>query len=191
MRQHRSLAVGLSAALLWAALAACSSDTGTETGGSASSPPAETETVSPSPETESTAPAQETDGTAEADALALSFTFLDSDGAALADASVQLTIDGEQADYPTDSDGRLTVGGLPRTGTAELVLADSSGAQLGVLELQLSEGSVTDVADSGDGTAVLTVLSGTAETALTVTVGDGGILQCALDLGAEADGAAA
>ena len=157
----------------------------------ASSPPAETETVSPSPETESTAPAQETDGTAEADALALSFTFLDSDGAALADASVQLTIDGEQADYPTDSDGRLTVGGLPRTGTAELVMADSSGAQLGVLELQLSEGSVTDVADNGDGTAVLTVLSGTAETALTVTVGYGGILQCALDLGAEADGAAA
>ena len=184
MKPYQWMTIGLSAALLFAALTACSTGSGAnETEESPSASPAETEAVSPEPESQE--PAQETgDGSeSEADALALSFTLLDADGAPLADASAQLTIDGNQADYPADTDGTLTVAGLPREGTVELVLTDSADAELGTLELQLAEGSVTDVADSGDGTASLTVLSGAAEVALTVTVGDSGLLSCSLDVG--------
>lgn len=186
MNLKKWLALGLSGALLLMLLAACSSDSGQEAETS-ESPAAETETVSPSPEAadESADPAPEAGDDTETDTLALTFTFLDGDGAALADAAVQLTMNGDQADYPTDSNGVLSVGGLPRTGTVELVLTDSAGAQLGTLELRLTEGSVIDVADNGDSTAVLTILSDTVETSLTVTVGEDSVLQCALDLGAE------
>lgn len=186
MKPYQWMTIGLSTALLFAALTACSTGSGAnETEESPSASPTETEAVSPEPEEESQEPALETgEGSdSEADALALSFTLLDADGAPLADASAQLTIDGNQADYPADTDGTLTVAGLPREGTVELVLTDSAGAELGTLELQLAEGSVTDVADSGDGTASLTVLSGAAEVALTVTVGDSGLLSCSLDVG--------
>ena len=63
---------------------------------------------------------------------------------------------------------------------AELVLTDASGAELGTLELQLSEGSVTDAVDNGDGTASLTVLTESEEAALTLAMGDGGTLTCSL-----------
>ena len=65
------------------------------------------------------------------------------------------------------------------TGT-ELVLTDASGAELGTLELQLSEGSVTDAVDNGDGTASLTVLTESEEAAITLAMGDGGTLTCSL-----------
>ena len=183
MKPYQWMTIGLSAALLFAALTACSTGSGAnETEESPSASPAETEAVSPEPEEESQEPAQETgDGSeSEADALALSFTLLDADGAPLADASAQLTIDGNQADYPADTDGTLTVAGLPREGTVELVLTDSADAELGTLELQLAEGSVTDVADSGDGTASLTGLTESGEAAITLDMGDGGPLTCFL-----------
>ena len=119
------------------------------------------------------------DETADA-GLILAFTLLDADGAPLSDASLQLTIGEDQADYPAEEDGTLTVSGLPRTGTAELVLTDASGAELGTLELQLSEGSVTDAVDNGDGTASLTVLTESEEAAITLAMGDGGTLTCSL-----------
>ena len=183
MKRTKWLALGLCGALLLAALTACSADSGQE----------EEETVSPTPtpeETESvsTTPAAEEDAVQEtaapdetADAgLTLAFTLLDADGAPLSDASLQLTIVEDQADYPAEEDGTLTVSGLPRTGTAELVLTDASGAELGTLGLQLSEGSVTDAVDNGDGTASLTVLTESAEAAITLAMGDGGILTCSL-----------
>ena len=183
MKRTKWLALGLCGALLLAALTACSADSGQEEETVSPTPtPEETESVSTTPAAEEEDAAQETaapDETADA-GLALAFTLLDADGAPLSDASLQLTIGEDQADYPPEEDGTLTVSGLPRTGTAELVLTDASGAELGTLELQLSEGSVTDAVDNGDGTASLTVLTESEEAAITLAMGDGGILTCSL-----------
>ena len=184
LKRTKLLALGLCGALLLAALtAACSADSGQEEETVSPTPtPEETESVSATPAAEEEDAVQETaapDETADA-GLTLAFTLLDADGAPLSDASLQLTIGEDQADYPAEEDGTLTVSGLPRTGTAELVLTDASGAELGTLELQLSEGSVTDAVDNGDGTASLTVLTESAEAALTLAMGDGGILTCSL-----------
>ena len=181
MKRTKWLALGLCGALLLAALTACSADSGQEEE-TITPTPEETESVSATPAAEEEDAVQETDAPDEtADAgLALAFTLLDADGAPLSDASLQLTIGEDQADYPAEEDGTLTVSGLPRTGTAELVLTDASGAELGTLELQLSEGSVTDAVDNGDGTASLTVLTESEEAAITLAMGDGGILTCSL-----------
>ena len=181
MKRTKWLALGLCGALLLAALTACSADSGQEEE-TVSPTPEETESVSTTPAAEEEDAVQETaapDETADA-GLTLAFTLLDADGAPLSDASLQLTIGEDQADYPAEEDGTLTVSGLPRTGTAELVLTDASGAELGTLELQLSEGSVTDAVDNGDGTASLTVLTESGKTALTPAMGDGGTLTCSL-----------
>ena len=181
MKRTKWLALGLCGALLLAALTACSTNSGQE--GEAVSPtPDETEAVSTTPAAEEEDAVQETaapDETADA-GLTLAFTLLDAGGAPLSDASLQLTIGEDQADYPAEEDGTLTVGGLPRTGTVELALTDSAGAELGALELQVSEGSVTDAVDNGDGTASLTVLTESEEAALTLAMGDGGTLTCSL-----------
>ena len=183
MKRTKWLALGLCGALLLAALTACSADSGQEEETVSPTPTLEeTESVSATPAAEEEDAVQETaapDETADA-GLTLAFTLLDTDGAPLSDASLQLTIGEDQADYPAEEDGTLTVSGLPRTGTAELVLTDASGAELGTLELQLSEGSVTDAVDNGDGTASLTVLTESAEAAITLAMGDGGILTCSL-----------
>ena len=183
MKRTKWLALGLCGALLLAALTACSADSGQEEETVSPTPtPEETESVSATPAAEEEDAVQETaapDETADA-GLTLAFTLLDADGAPLSDASLQLTIGENQADYPAKEDGTLTVSGLPRTGTAELVLTDASGAELGTLELQLSEGSVTDAVDNGDGTASLTVLTESEEAALTLAMGDGGTLTCSL-----------
>lgn len=183
MKRTKWLALGLCGALLLAALTACSADSGQEEETVSPTPtPEETESVSATPAAEEEDAVQETaapDETADA-GLILAFTLLDADGAPLSDASLQLTIGEDQADYPAEEDGTLTVSGLPRTGTAELVLTDASGAELGTLELQLSEGSLTDAVDNGDGTASLTVLTESAEAALTLAMGDGGTLTCSL-----------
>lgn len=183
MKRTKWLALGLCGALLLAALTACSADSGQEEETVSPTPiPEEAESVSATPAAEEEDAVQETaapDETADA-GLILAFTLLDADGAPLSDASLQLTIGEDQADYPAEEDGTLTVSGLPRTGTAELVLTDASGAELGTLELQLSEGSVTDAVDNGDGTASLTVLTESAEAALTLAMGDGGTLTCSL-----------
>ena len=183
MKRTKWLALGLCGAMLLAALTACSADSGQEQETVSPTPtPEETESVSTTPAAEEEDAVQETaapDETADA-GLTLAFTLLDADGAPLSDASLQLTIGEDQADYPAEEDGTLTVSGLPRTGTAELVLTDASGAELGTLELQLSEGSVTDAVDNGDGTASLTVLTESEEVALTLAMGDGGILTCSL-----------
>lgn len=183
MKRTKWLALGLCGALLLAALTACSADSGQEEETVSPTPTLEeTESVSATPAAEEEDAVQETaapDETADA-GLTLAFTLLDADGVPLSDASLQLTIGEDQADYPAEEDGTLTVSGLPRTGTAELVLTDASGAELGTLELQLSEGSVTDAVDSGDGTASLTVLTESEEAALTLAMGDGGILTCSL-----------
>lgn len=181
MKRTKWLALGLCGALLLAALTACSADSGQEEE-TVSPTPEETESVSTTPAAEEEDAVQETaapDETADA-GLILAFTLLDADGAPLSDASLQLTIGEDQADYPAEEDGTLTVSGLPRTGTAELVLTDASGAELGTLELQLSEGSVTDAVDNGDGTASLTVLTESEEAAITLAMGDGGTLTCSL-----------
>ena len=181
MKRTKWLALGLCGALLLAALTACSADSGQEEE-TVSPTPEETESVSTTPAAEEEDAGQETaapDETADA-GLTLAFTLLDADGAPLSDASLQLTIGEDQADYPAEEDGTLTVSGLPRTGTAELVLTDASGAELGTLELQLSEGSVTDAVDNGDGTASLTVLTESEEAAITLAMGDGGTLTCSL-----------
>lgn len=182
MKRTKWLAPGLCGALLLAALTACSADSGQEETVSPTPTPEETESVSATPAAEEEDAVQETaapDETADA-GLTLAFTLLDADGAPLSDASLQLTIGEDQADYPAEEDGTLTVSGLPRTGTAELVLTDASGAELGTLELQLSEGSVTDAVDNGDGTASLTVLTESEEAAITLAMGDGGTLTCSL-----------
>ena len=183
MKRTKWLALGLCGALLLAALTACSADSGQEEETVSPTPtPEETESVSATPAAEEEDAVQETaapDETADA-GLTLAFTLLDADGAPLSDASLQLTIGEDQADYPAEEDGTLTVSGLPRTGTAELVLTDASGAELGTLGLQLFEGSVTDAVDNGDGTASLTVLTESEEAALTLAMGDGGILTCSL-----------
>ena len=183
LKRTKWLALGLCGALLLAALTACSADSGQEEETVSPTPiPEEAESVSATPAAEEEDAVQETaapDETADA-GLILAFTLLDADGAPLSDASLQLTIGEDQADYPAEEDGTLTVSGLPRTGTAELVLTDASGAELGTLELQLSEGSVTDAVDNGDGTASLTVLTESAEAALTLAMGDGGTLTCSL-----------
>ena len=181
MKRTKWLALGLCGAMLLAALTACSADSGQEEE-TVSPTPDETEAVSTTPAAEEEDAVQETaapDETADA-GLTLAFTLLDADGAPLSDASLQLTIGEDQADYPAEEDGTLTVGGLPRTGTVELALTDSAGAELGALELQVSEGSVTDAVDNGDGTASLTVLAESDEAALTLTLGDEGALRCAL-----------
>lgn len=181
MKRTKWLALGLCGAMLLAALTACSADSGQEEE-TVSPTPEETESVSATPAAEEEDAVQETaapDETADA-GLTLAFTLLDADGAPLSDASLQLTIGEDQADYPAEEDGTLTVSGLPRTGTAELVLTDASGAELGTLELQLSEGSVTDAVDNGDGTASLTVLTESEEAAITLAMGDGGTLTCSL-----------
>ena len=183
MKRTKWLALGLCGAMLLAALTACSADSGQEEETVSPTPtPEETESVSATPAAEEEDAVQETDAPDEtADAgLTLAFTLLDADGAPLSDASLQLTIGEDQVDYPAEEDGTLTVSGLPRTVTAELVLTDASGAELGTLELQLSEGSVTDAVDNGDGTASLTVLTESAEAALTLAMGDGGTLTCSL-----------
>ena len=183
MKRTKWLALGLCGALLLAALTACSADSGQEEETVSPTPtPEETESVSATPAAEEEDAVQETDAPDEtADAgLALAFTLLDADGAPLSDASLQLTIGEDQVDYPAEEDGTLTVSGLPRTVTAELVLTDASGAELGTLELQLSEGSVTDAVDNGDGTASLTVLTESEEAAITLAMGDGGTLTCSL-----------
>ena len=182
MKRTKWLALGLCGALLLAALTACSADSGQEETVSPTPTPEETESVSATPAAEEEDAVQETaapDETADA-GLTLAFTLLDADGAPLSDASLQLTIGEDQADYPAEEDGTLTVSGLPRTVTAELVLTDASGAELGTLELQLSEGSVTDAVDNGDGTASLTVLTESEEAAITLAMGDGGTLTCSL-----------
>ena len=183
LKRTKWLALGLCGALLLAALTACSADSGQEEETVSPTPiPEEAESVSATPAAEEEDAVQETaapDETADA-GLILAFTLLDADGAPLSDASLQLTIVEDQADYPAEEDGTLTVSGLPRTGTAELVLTDASGAELGTLELQLSEGSVTDAVDNGDGTASLTVLTESEEAALTLAMGDGGTLTCSL-----------
>ena len=183
MKRTKWLALGLCGALLLAALTACSADSGQEEETVSPTPiPEEAESVSATPAAEKEDAVQETaapDETADA-GLILAFTLLDADGAPLSDASLQLTIGEDQADYPAEEDGTLTVSGLPRTGTAELVLTDASGAELGTLELQLSEGSVTDAVDNGDGTASLTVLTESEEAAITLAMGDGGTLTCSL-----------
>ena len=183
MKRTKWLALGLCGALLLAVSAACSADSGQEEETVSPTPtPEETESISATPAAEEEDAVQETDAPDEtADAgLALAFTLLDADGAPLSDASLQLTIGEDQADYPAEEDGTLTVSGLPRTVTAELVLTDASGAELGTLELQLSEGSVTDAVDNGDGTASLTVLTESEEAAITLAMGDGGTLTCSL-----------
>ena len=183
MKRTKWLALGLCGALLLAALTACSADSGQEEETVSPTPtPEEAESVAAPPGAEEEGAVEETAAPDErADAgLTLAFTLLDADGAPLSDASLQLTIGEDQADYPAEEDGTLTVSGLPRTGTAELVLTDASGAELGTLELQLSEGSVTDAVDNGDGTASLTVLTESAEAALTLAMGDGGTLTCSL-----------
>ena len=183
MKRTKWLALGLCGALLLAALTACSADSGQEEETVSPTPtPEETESVSTTPAAEEEDAVQETaapDETADA-GLTLAFTLLDADGAPLSDASLQLTIGEDQADYPAEEDGTLTVSGLPRTGTAELVLTDASGAELCTLVLQLSEGSATDAVDNGDGTASLTVLTESEEAAITLAMGDGGTLTCSL-----------
>ena len=182
LKRTKWLALGLCGALLLAALTACSADSGQEEAVSPTPTPEETESVPATPAAEEEDAVQETaapDETADA-GLILAFTLLDADGAPLSDASLQLSIGEDQADYHAEEDAPLTVSGLHRTGTAELVLTDASGAELGTLELQLSEGSVTDAVDNGDGTASLTVLTESEEAAITLAMGDGGTLTCSL-----------
>lgn len=133
LKRTKWLALGLCGAMLLAALTACSADSGQEETVSPTPTPEETESVSATPAAEEEDAVQETaapDETADA-GLTLAFTLLDADGAPLSDASLQLTIGEDQADYPAEEDGTLTVSGLPRTGTAELVLTDASGGGAG------------------------------------------------------------
>ena len=106
MKRTKWLALGLCGALLLAALtAACSADSGQEEETVSPTPtPEETESVSTTPAAEEEDAVQETaapDETADA-GLTLAFTLLDADGAPLSDASLQLTIGEDQADYPAE-----------------------------------------------------------------------------------------
>ena len=135
LKRTKWLALGLCGALLLAALTACSADSGQEEE-TVSPTPEETESVSTTPAAEEEDAVQETaapDETADA-GLILAFTLLDADGAPLSDASLQLTIGENQADYPAEEDGTLTVSGLPRTGTAELVLTDGAKGMAGAID---------------------------------------------------------
>ena len=183
MKHNKWLTLGLSMALLLT-MAACSQQE-------------EEEAASPSPDpsetpveevVESPAETEETGGETE-EMLTISASFQDEAGAALADATVRFTVDDTVADYLTDENGALTVASLPRTGTIEVSLLDEAGEETTGIVLEVTEGSVTDVAEQEDGSYLVTLLTGEESLSLSFVQGDDGSLTCALDLGGEEAGA--
>lgn len=178
MKCNKWITLGLGMALLLT-MAACSSEQEPE------------ETASPSPDPTNT-PVQEevTESpadTAEPEAtLTMTASFQDEAGAALADTTIRFTAGDTEAEYLTAEDGTLTVASLPAQGTLEVAVLDLDGETTGTAALEFSQGSVTDVTEGEDGTAAVTLLSGTDEIALNFVLMDDGTLTCALDLGGEA-----
>jgi hypothetical protein len=172
-------AIGLSAVMLLA-LAACSSDD------SDSTTTTEPTTAVTDDATEATDNATEAtddavDETGEAKTV-VSFNarFLDSAEEPLANYTIETTVDGESTQYITDDDGMATIPDLPRTGTVELSILDEENTEVGLIELTLADGSITDVAESDDGTYSLTILSSADLVDLTFELSDDGTLACTL-----------
>lgn len=173
--QWMALSLGMALALT---MAACSQQEAEETTSPSPDPtntPAEEEVV------ESPADAAGTEDETAA-SLAMTASFQDEAGAALADAAIRFTVGDTEAEYLTDENGTLTVAGLPAEGTVEVVVLDLDGAETASALLELSEGSVTDVTEQGDGTIAVTLLSGTEEIAVSFVQRDDGTLSCALKL---------
>ena len=159
MKRTKWLALGLCGALLLAALTACSADSGQEEE-TVSPTPEETESVSTTPAAEEEDAVQETaapDETADA-GLTLAFTLLDADGAPLSDASLQLTIGEDQADYPAEEDGTLTLEALVETGAQpDMVTFAGDGVVLTADEGEPREGYGEDIADPKGSVTVVDV----------------------------------
>ena len=182
MKRNKWIALGLGMALMLT-MAACSSSQETE------------ETASPSPDPTNTPVQEETESPADtaepedetAATLTMTASFQDEAGASLADTTIRFTAGDNEAEYLTAEDGTLTVASLPAQGTVEVTVLDLDGEVSGTAALEISEGSVTDVTDGEDGTAAVTLLSGTDQIALNFVLMDDGTLTCALDLSGETD----
>ena len=172
MRQRKWIALPLGVALLLS-LAACS---GRETGATPApaSTPEQTE-GSAAPETEETA-------IAEGDTLSVSFTFRNEQGETVQDGTVRISDGTVEETYPTGTEGTFTVGGLPREGSVTVTLLDGGDSELGSVELQFTEGSVTDAAAQEDGTVRVSAIPETDNVSLMLAPDGQGGLTCALKL---------
>ena len=180
MKCNKWVALGLGMALMLT-MAACSSEQETE------------ETASPSPDPTNTPVQEETESPADtaepedetAATLTMTASFQDEAEAALADTTIRFTAGDTEAECLTAKDGTLTVASLPAQGAVEVAVLDMDGEVTGTATLEFSEGSVTDVTEQEDGTAAVTLLSGTDQIALNFVLMDDGTLTCALDLSEE------
>ena len=181
MKRYKWMTLGLGMALMLS-LAACSQQEAEETASPTPDPTAtpvqeevvESPAASAEPGMEETEESQET--------LALTASFQDEAGAALAGATVRFTVGATEAEYLTGEDGALTVASLPLTGTVEVALLDDEGTETAGVALELAQGSVTDVTEGEDGAWLVTLLTDADTLSLSFVQTDAGALTCALDL---------
>lgn len=102
-------------------------------------------------------------------------------GDSLGDGSVRLSAGGESDDYPM-GDGVAELSGLPRQGSATLILLDSQGIVLGTVRLSISQGAVIDAAADETGCAHITLREDTDRVAVVFVLKPDGAVSCALQL---------
>ena len=113
----------------------------------------------------------------EEDALSIAALFQTENGDTLNGSAACFTTEADSDHCQVDSEGVVSVSGLPRSGELLLTLFDP---QQGAMKLSFDQGAVIDATTGQDGVGHITVRNDTREVALIFILTEDGTLQCTL-----------
>lgn len=112
--------------------------------------------------------------------LSIAALFQTESGDALYGGAAHFSTETKSDSCQLNSDGTVSVSGLPRNGDLLLTLFDWQQNVQGAMKLSFSEGAVIDASTGEDGVGHITVRSDTNEVALVFILTEEGVLQCTL-----------
>lgn len=114
------------------------------------------------------------------DELSIAALFQTENGDALHGSAAYFSTEANGDYYQVDSDGTVSIFGLPRNGELLLTLFDQQQRVQGAMTLSFDQGAVIDAMTSEDGVGHITVRNDTREVALIFVLTEDGGLRCAL-----------
>lgn len=114
------------------------------------------------------------------DEFSITALFQTENGDALHGSAAYFSTEANSNYCQVDSDGVVSVFGLPRNGELLLTLFDQQQKVQGAMTLSFDQGAVIDAMTSEDGVGHITVRNDTREVALIFVLTEDGTLQCAL-----------
>ncbi len=123
-----------------------------------------------------TAPLEKT----EEEGLSIAALFQTENGDALRGSAACFSTEAASEHCQVDSEGIVSVSGLPRSGELRLTLVDPQQKEQGAMTLSFGQGAVIDASTGENGVGHFTVRDDTSEVALIFVLTEDGTLQCTL-----------